>query len=60
MARWAHEIRLDANNQRHADLNAALPTENDARKCIDFAMALAEFLFVLPERVERGLAEAEA
>jgi hypothetical protein len=27
MAAWAHEIRLDANDQRHADENAPLPTE---------------------------------
>ncbi|WP_350431128.1 DUF4145 domain-containing protein [Shewanella sp. H8] len=59
MARWAHDIRLDANDQRHADTQAQLPTDSDARKCIDFAMALGQFLFVLPARVERGLAEAE-
>ena len=58
MARWAHEIRLDANDQRHADTNATLPTEEDARKCVAFATALAQFLFVLPSRVQRGLADA--
>src|SRR5712691_7102676 len=26
MAKWAHDIRLDANDQRHADDNAQLPT----------------------------------
>lgn len=59
MARWAHDIRLDANDQRHADANANLPTEDDARKCVEFATALAQFLFVLPARVQRGLADAE-
>jgi hypothetical protein len=54
MAAWAHEIRLDANDQRHADENAELPTEGDAEKVIEFANALAQFLFVLPARVERG------
>ena len=54
MAAWAHEIRLDANDQRHADDNAPLPSEADARKSIEFALALAELLFVLPARVERG------
>lgn len=58
MADWAHEIRLDANDQRHADSNSELPTKDDARKCIDFALALAQFLFVLPQQVQRGLAEA--
>ena len=54
MATWAHEIRLDANDQRHADQAATLPTPEDARKCNEFALALAEFLFVLPARVTRG------
>ena len=55
MARWAHEVRLDANDQRHADQAADLPSPNDAQRVIDFASAFAEFLFVLPSRVQRGL-----
>src|SRR5437016_5337107 len=58
MAKWAHEVRLDANDQRHADEGAALPDEGDARRAVDFAMALGQFLFVLPSRVKRGLADA--
>jgi hypothetical protein len=54
MAAWAHEIRLDANDQRHADNDAPLPTSEDALKVIEFARALGQFLFVLPARVERG------
>ncbi len=54
MAAWALEVRLDANDQRHADESADFPDEADAQKSIDFAKALAEFLFVLPARVERG------
>lgn len=54
MATWAHEIRLDANDQRHADEGSALPNEADARRVIEFATALAQFLFVLPARVARG------
>ena len=54
MATWAHEVRLDANDQRHADESAPLPTVEDAQKVIEFAHALAQFLFVLPARVERG------
>jgi hypothetical protein len=54
MAAWAHEIRLDANDQRHADEGAGLPSTADATKAIDFANALAQFLYVLPARVERG------
>ncbi len=55
MARWAHDVRLDANDQRHADEAAILPTPDDARRAVDFASALAEILFVLPSRVQRGI-----
>lgn len=54
MAAWAHEVRLDANDQRHADENAPLPSSEDAKRVIEFAQALGQFLFVLPARVERG------
>ena len=59
MAKWAHAVRLDANDQRHADNNAPLPTTKEAKRCTDFARALGEFLFVLPARVHRGLKDAE-
>ena len=55
MATWAHEVRLDANDQRHVDNNVDLPNEGDAKKVIDFATAIAEYLFVLPARIQRGL-----
>jgi len=54
MALWAHEVRLDANDQRHADDNAPLPTQEEAEKTIEFVQALAQFLFVLPALVTRG------
>ena len=54
MADWAHEVRIDANDQRHADDDAELPNEADAQKAVEFALALAQFLFVLPSRVESG------
>lgn len=57
MAAWAHEVRLEANDQRHADEEADLPGEADANKAIEFATALAQFLFVLPARVARGRAK---
>jgi hypothetical protein len=59
MAKWAHQVRLDANDQRHADEAAPLPTEQDAKVCFEFALALAEVLFVLPARVTRGIQETE-
>ena len=58
MAAWAHDVRLDANDQRHSDETAALPGQPDAVRCVEFASALAEILFVLPSRVARGRAEA--
>ena len=58
MAAWAHDVRLEANGQRHADGNFSLPTSVDADRVIDFAKALAELLFVLPARVSRGRASA--
>lgn len=60
MAQWAHAVRLDANDQRHADEDADLPTEDDAIRCIDFVRALGEFLFTLPARVARGIAKQGA
>ncbi len=60
MSDWAHEVRLDANDQRHADENADLPSVQDAQHCVDFATALGQFLFVLPARIARGRAAAQS
>ncbi|MFC2036203.1 hypothetical protein ACFLUJ_08830 [Chloroflexota bacterium] len=57
MARWAYEVRLDANDPRRAGEDAPLPTEADVQKYVDVAQALGRFLFVLPARVKRGLGE---
>ncbi len=54
MAAWAHDVRLDANDQRHSDEAVPLPSDNDCSRVIEFAQALAEFLFVLPAKVTRG------
>ncbi|MBK6539976.1 MAG: DUF4145 domain-containing protein [Flavobacteriales bacterium] len=56
MAQWAHDVRLDANDERHADHAAKMPTLDDAERVVDFAEALAEILFVLPARVRRAIA----
>jgi hypothetical protein len=55
MASWAHAVRLDANDQRHTDETSALPTMTDAQRVLDFAITLAQIMFVLPARVARGL-----
>jgi hypothetical protein len=52
---WAHDIRLDANDERHADTAHTGATADDAARCFEFADALADLLFVLPARVKRGL-----
>ena len=59
MASWAHEVRLDANDQRHDDESQPLPAAADAQHAIDFVTALGQFIFVLPARVRRGLADAK-
>jgi Domain of unknown function (DUF4145) len=52
MAHVAHDVRLGANDERHADEDAALTTDEDARRCLEFAEALAEMIFILPTRVK--------
>lgn len=59
MAQWAHEVRLDANEQRHSDESAGLPGSDSAKRCLDFALALGQFMFVLPARVQQGLEDAK-
>lgn len=58
MAQWAHSVRLDANDQRHADESAPLPNGADAQRSIDFVNALALLMFILPARVAAGIGEA--
>lgn len=53
MRDWAHEIRLSANEPRHADDTFDGATTSDAEQSIQFAKALGEYLFVLPSRVKK-------
>jgi hypothetical protein len=59
IAKWAHQFRLDANDQRHADEAAPLPTQQDAQRSLGFALALADVLYVIPARVTRGIEESK-
>ena len=59
IAKWAHQVRLDANDQRHADEAAPLPTQQDAGRSLGFALALADVLYVIPARVTRGIEESK-
>jgi len=58
MEHWAHELRLDANDQRHADGNYPLPSVEDAKQCIELARVYAQFMFCFPAIVQNGIAEA--
>jgi hypothetical protein len=51
MADWAHRVRLNANNPRHADDKRPHLTHADAKRAFDYAVALAEILYVLPIRM---------
>lgn len=52
MELWANEVRFAANDERHKDTD---PTQEDASHTVQFAIALADFLFVLPARVNQGI-----
>lgn len=55
MGKWAHQVRIDANDPRHADEDRPHLEREDAERCVDFAEALAEIMFVLPARVDKGM-----
>ena len=54
MSAWAHDVRFDANDERHADKGVSRPGKEDAERCFEFAAAFAEVLFTIPARVDRG------
>ncbi len=58
MGRWAHSVRLEANRPRHADEEDPHVTDDEAKQAVEFTRALAEFLFVIPARVQKGLEKA--
>ena len=60
MAKWAHQVRLDANDERHSDDATSMPTTDEAKRSIEFAAALGTILFVLPARVTRGIRDTQA
>lgn len=50
---WSDKIRLNANAIRHANENLAPLTIDDAKNTIEFTRSVAEFLFVIPYKVEQ-------
>ena len=51
MSDWAHRVRLNSNNPRHADLASPHVEASEAKLSLEFAKALAEVLFVLPSKM---------
>jgi hypothetical protein len=51
MGEWAHEVRLGSNRPRHADENSPHVSDEEAKQSVEFAEALANFLFVLTARI---------
>jgi hypothetical protein len=58
MALWAHHVRLEANEPRHADDEKPHASQDEAEQSVEFVAALGHLLFVLPSRVKRGLKAA--
>lgn len=58
MAKWAHKVRLDANDVRHADEEREQFTKADAEQVLEFADAISQFMFVIPHKVQLGLENA--
>lgn len=59
MAKWAHAVRLDANDQRHDDESTSIASQEDGERAIAFTKALGQFMFVIPALVAKGISEAE-
>jgi hypothetical protein len=59
MGDWAHEVRLGSNRPRHADKENPHVNPAEAKQSVEFAEALANFLFVLSAKIERGKEDAK-
>lgn len=59
MGEWAHEVRLGSNRPRHADEKNPHLTPDEAIQSVEFAEALANFLFVLKAKITRGIEQAK-
>jgi hypothetical protein len=55
MGKWAHVVRLEANNVRHADASSPHVSGPQAKRVVEFATALGDFLYVLTAKIEEGL-----
>jgi hypothetical protein len=55
MADWAHSVRLGANRPRHADKDKPHVNFEEAKRSVEFAEALGDFLFVLSAKIETAI-----
>ncbi len=55
MASWAKQVRLEANNSRHPKKNKPPAKLEEAQQSLEFVETLAEILFVIPDRVTKGI-----
>ena len=55
MADWAHSVRLGSNRPRHADKDSPHVSAADAKRSVDFAEALGNFLFVLSAQIAEAV-----
>lgn len=55
MADWAHHVRLEANRPRHADKENPRLSPEEARKVVEFAEGLGNFLFVLSAQIAKAM-----
>jgi hypothetical protein len=53
LAEWAHEVRVVANSIRHADVETAPLTPEQAKESVEFAVQLGELWFGMPARIQR-------
>lgn len=56
MGQWAHKVRLESNNVRHADASRPHMTKEDAEKALEFTRSLGDFLFVLTAKIDAAVA----
>ena len=53
MLQWAQQLRFGCNCP--SGTHKPLPTLDDAKDAVEFGLAMAEWLFVLPARIQRGV-----
>lgn len=55
MEKWSHLVRLSSNLERHPKDKTKPPDTDDRKDMIDFALAMAHYLYVMPAMVKKGM-----